>query len=156
MNLAAQKVKTAMVGLVSIIAVACLAFMMLMTVADVTLRAFNPNWRIFGMLDYVEFSMDWLVFLAIPLSVAAGQIIVVDIVDLFVRGRSLKIFGALVTLGVAVMIGFHTITPALEILEWRERTFDLNILKFYYWIPIWIGFALLVLAAFTEIWGTRK
>jgi TRAP-type C4-dicarboxylate transport system permease small subunit len=156
MNLAAQKVKTAMVGLVSIVAVACLAFMMLMTVADVTLRAFNPNWRIFGMLDYVEFSMDWLVFLAIPLSVAAGQIIVVDIVDLFVRGRSLKIFGALVTLGVAVMIGFHTITPALEILEWRERTFDLNILKFYYWIPIWIGFALLVLAAFTEIWGTRK
>jgi TRAP-type C4-dicarboxylate transport system permease small subunit len=156
MNLAAQKVKTAMVGLVSIVAVACLAFMMLMTVADVTLRAVNPNWRIFGMLDYVEFSMDWLVFLAIPLSVAAGQIIVVDIVDLFVRGRSLKIFGALVTLGVAVMIGFHTITPALEILEWRERTFDLNILKFYYWIPIWIGFALLVLAAFAEIWGTRK
>ena len=153
------RVIKAATGIISVAASACLLFMMLIVVLDVVLRAINPDWRIYGMLDYVEFSMDWLVFLAIPLSLFMGNLISVDIMDGFDHRGWLKAFGAILTLIVLVVVGTNIITPALEILEWEERTLDLGILKFHYWIAIWVGISLSIIAAFVQILkiiGARK
>ena len=153
------KVIKATTGVMSVVASACLLFMMLIVVLDVVLRAINPEWRIYGMLDYVEYSMDWLVFLAIPFSLFMGNLICVDIMDTFDQRGWLKIFGAVITLIVLVVVGTNIINPALEILEWEERTLDLGILKFYYWIAIWVGIALSIVAALVQlikILGTHK
>lgn len=153
------KVTKAATGLLSVAASCCLLFMMLIVVLDVVVRAINPEWRIFGMLDYVEFSMDWLVFLAIPLSLFMGNLISVDIFDGHDRRGILKKFGAVATLVVLIIVGINIITPALDILEWEERTLDLGILKFHYWIAIWVGIAVSIIAAFyqlLQVFGVRK
>lgn len=108
------------------------------------------------MLDYVELSLDWLVFLAIPAALFRGQIIVVDIIDGFNQTRFFKIIGAVVTLALLLLLLSQVIRPALDVLEWREQTFDLGILKFYYWIPIWIGISCSSVAAFLLILGRKE
>lgn len=133
-----------------------LVFLMGITVADVVLRAMNPAWRLLGTLDYVEFSLDWVIFLAIPAALFRGEIIVVDLLDNVVRTRILQKIGFALTFLALVAMGSQVIRPALAILEWQERTFDLGILKFWYWMPIWIGLALSSVALLLELIAGRK
>lgn len=125
----------------------CLLFLMLIVVFDVTVRAIDPTWRLVGMVDYVEFSLAWLIYLAIPMSILAGQVIVVDLIDQYVRPRPLVIAGLVLTGGLVALTGYQTITPALDALDWGDRTLDLGWPKFWYWIAIWVGLGLSALAA---------
>ena len=134
-------------GALALGASACLAFLMLIVVADVALRAVDPAWRIFGMLDYVEFSLDWLIFLAIPLALFQGDIVRVDLVDGLDRRGVFAALGAVLTLATLVLLATQIVRPALDILEWDERTLDLGLRKFHYWIAIWVGVGLSVVAA---------
>lgn len=125
----------------------CLLFLMLIVVFDVTVRAIDPTWRIVGMVDYVEFSLAWLIYLAIPMSILAGQVIVVDLIDQYVRPRPLVIAGLVLTGALVALTGYQTVTPALDALDWGDRTLDLGWPKFWYWIAIWVGLGLSALAA---------
>ena len=121
-----------------------------MVVADVLLRAIDPEWRIFGMLDYVEFSMAWLVFLAIPVALFQGRAVTVDLIDHYdLKGWLIRI-GAVLTVLTLLLLVSQIIRPALDVLEWGEETFDLGIPKFYYWLSIWVGLGFACLAAALE------
>lgn len=134
----------------------CLLFLMLIVVFDVTVRAIDPTWRIVGMVDYVEFSLAWLIYLAIPMSILAGQVIVVDLIDQYVRPRPLVIAGLVLTGGLVALTGYQTITPALDALDWGDRTLDLGWPKFWYWIAIWVGLGLSALAALIAMLSDDK
>ena len=134
----------------------CLLFLMLIVVFDVSVRAIDPTWRIVGMVDYVEFSLAWLIYLAIPMSILAGQVIVVDLIDQYVRPRPLVIAGLVLTGGLVALTGYQTITPALDALDWGDRTLDLGWPKFWYWIAIWVGLGLSALAALIAMLSDDK
>lgn len=127
--------------------------MMGVTVLDIVLRTINPAWRIFGILDYVEYSLDWVIYLAIPAAIFANSLIVVDLVDEFISARLLKHIGLLLTLFVFLVLSYEVIRPGLATLEWQDRTLDLGLLKFWYWIPIWIGLALAAVATALKFLG---
>lgn len=120
---------------------------MLIVVFDVTIRAIEPTWRIVGMVDYVEFSLAWLIYLAIPVSILTSQLIVVDLIDSYLPPSILTRAGLLLTLGLVALAGYNTISPAMDALDWGDRTLDLGWPKFWYWIAIWVGLGLSALAA---------
>lgn len=154
--MSAQRVSKVIAAALVAAASVALVFLMGITVADVVLRAMNPAWRLLGTLDYVEFSLDWVIFLAIPAALFRGELIVVDLLDNVVRTRILQKIGLALTFLALVAMGSQVIRPALAILEWQERTFDLGILKFWYWMPIWIGLALSSVALLLELIAGRK
>ncbi|MFN3643530.1 MAG: TRAP transporter small permease [Gemmobacter sp.] len=134
----------------STVAMLCLAGMMLLTVADVTLRAIDPAWRIFGMLDYVEFSLSWMIFLSIAVTMLVRDWVVVDLVDralpavLRIALRTAGVAAAVVA--IALMVA-QTVTPAFDALDWGDKTLDLGLPKFWYWVSIWVGLGLAAIGA---------
>jgi TRAP-type C4-dicarboxylate transport system permease small subunit len=130
----------------------CLLFMMSVVVCDVIARAIDPAWRLSGMLDIVELSLDWVVFLSIPVSIFAGKTIVVDLVDGLDRQGTLITTGLIALLVVLAVMGQETVRPALNVRAWQEVTIDLGIPKFWYWIPIWVGLGLSVIAVAIQLY----
>lgn len=143
----ARKLTEGLAAALIAIAGFCLVFMMGMVVADVLLRAASPGWRIPGMVDYVEFSLAWLIFLAIPVAILKGQMIAVDLVDMVVPGRALVRLGHLAVLAISAAVLWQAIPPALEVREWGERTMDLGWPKFNFFVAVWVGMGLSVLAS---------
>ncbi len=125
----------------------CLLFLMCIVVADVVLRAIDPNWRIFGMLDYVELSLDWMVFMAIPAALFSEKIITVDLIDTWDKHALFPVVGSVTTVIALGMLLSQVFRPGLDVLEFGEQTLDLGIPKFYYWLAIWSGIALALCAA---------
>ena len=121
-----------------------LVFIMLITVTDVVARALNPVWRIFGVFDMVEFSLAWMIYISIALAFLVRAQIVVDLLDTIRSvplAIALRVLAAALSLTAVVLTGFQTITPALDALDWGEKTLDLGIQKFWYWTAIWFGLA---------------
>ncbi len=143
----ARKLTEGLAAALTVVAGLALLFLMGAVVADVILRALNPGWRIPGMVDYVEFSLAWLIYLAIPVAILKGQMIAVDLIDMVVPGRLLVRLGLLVTLALCVVILWQAVPAALEVREWGERTMDLGWPKFNFWLAVWAGMALSVLGA---------
>lgn len=139
--------KNALAAVLATAASVCLLFLMLVVVFDVTIRAIDPTWRVVGMVDYVEFSLAWLIYLAIPVSILTSQLIVVDLIDRYVPSSILMRVGLLLTLGLVALAGYNTITPAMDALDWGDKTLDLGWPKFWYWIAIWVGLGLSAFAA---------
>ncbi len=139
--------RSALAAVLSTAAALALLFLMLIVVLDVSLRTIEPTWRIVGMVDYVEFSLAWLIFLSIPASILGGQLIAVDLIDRLVGSNVLVKLGLLATAGLVALAGWHTITPALDALDWGDKTLDLGWPKFWYWIAIWVGLGASTLAA---------
>jgi len=143
--------KNALAAVLATAASVCLLFLMLVVVFDVTIRAIDPTWRVVGMVDYVEFSLAWLIYLAIPVSILTSQLIVVDLIDRYLPPAILTRLGLLLTLGLVALAGYNTITPAMDALDWGDRTLDLGWPKFWYWIAIWVGLGLSALAALLAV-----
>ena len=143
--------KNALAAVLATAASVCLLFLMLVVVFDVTIRAIEPTWRVVGMVDYVEFSLAWLIYLAIPVSILTSQLIVVDLIDRYLPPAILTRLGLLLTLGLVALAGYNTITPAMDALDWGDRTLDLGWPKFWYWIAIWVGLGLSALAALLAV-----
>lgn len=132
----------------SAVAVLCLGFMMLVIVADVTLRAIDPAWRIFGMLDYVELALGWMIFLAIAATVLGRAWVAVDLADRLMPATlriGLRALGLLLMVGVLALTAWQTVAPALDARDWGDRTLDLGLPKFWYWVSIWVGLGLAAL-----------
>lgn len=120
-----------------------LALTMLLTIADVILRSLNPEWRIFGVVEMVQFTFDNMVFLAIPAVFLLSQNILVNLFDNLMPRRVLRMFIVMASLASLVYLGFfisQVVVTALDALEFNDTTQDLYIPLFAYWVPIWIGF----------------
>jgi TRAP-type C4-dicarboxylate transport system permease small subunit len=134
--------------------------MMLLTVADVTLRALF-NYPIHGMLELVELGLACTVFVALPAVFLRDEHLVVDVIDHLVRPsavRLLDLAGALVSLGVLVLMVWQMVPLARSMHEFGDVTSDLSIPRIYYWIPVLLGVSVSALAALVFVlrWRRRR
>src|SRR4051812_38643037 len=137
-----------------------LAGMMLLTVADVALRAFF-NRPIHGTFELIELGLACTVFLALPAVFLREEHLVVDVVDHLVKPsvvRVLDLFGALFSLAILGVMFWQMVPLARDMHEFGDVTADLSIRKIYYWIPVLIGIGASALATLVFVfrWGRGK
>ncbi len=129
---------------------ACLVAMMMITVADVIMRA-AFNRPITGTYDLVQFFLVGVVFLNLPAVFLAEENIVVDLVDYFAAEpvvASLRLAGAGLGLAFLALLAWQVIGPAIDSVTFGETASDLPISLGWYWALIILGlFASLPVAA---------
>lgn len=128
-----------------------LAAMMLLTVADVALRAF-VSFPIRGILELVELGLACTIFLALPAVFLRDEHLVVDVIDhLAPRGvvALLDLAGAVVSLAVLVVMAWQMIPLAKTMYDFGDVSSDLSIPKIYYWAPVLLG---VVASAAATLW----
>jgi TRAP-type C4-dicarboxylate transport system permease small subunit len=128
-----------------------LAAMMLLTVADVALRAF-VNFPIRGILELVELCLACTIFIALPAVFLRDEHLVVDVIDHFApRGlvSLLDLAGAVVSLAVLVAMAWQMIPLAKTMYEFGDVSSDLSIPKIYYWAPLLLG---VIASAAATLW----
>lgn len=122
--------------------------MMLLTVADVLLRA-ALNRPIRGTLEIVELLLACTFFLALPASFLQDQHVVVDVVDGIAR-RWVPLLRRLAgMLGVLLMaaMAWQGWIAAKDTLVFKDVTSDLSLPVIWYWIPVLAGMIGSALAA---------
>ena len=122
--------------------------MMMITVADVTLRH-TLNVPIFGTFDLVEFFLVLMTFLAMPETFLREEHILVELVDHVVSERvrqALRVIAEALALALLVLMMRQMIRPAFETLEFNDQTMDLGIPKFWHWVAILVGIGCSIVA----------
>jgi TRAP-type C4-dicarboxylate transport system permease small subunit len=140
------------------LAAAFLAAMMLLTVADVALRTFF-SLPIQGMLELVELGLACTIFIALPAVFLRDEHLVVDVVDHLLKPaavRVLDLVGAIVSLGVLVVMAWQMGPLARTMHEFGDVTSDLSIPKLWYWIPVLFGIVASALATLVFIVRWRR
>lgn len=129
---------------------ACLVAMMMITVADVTLRA-AFNRPITGTYDLVQFFLVGVVFLNLPMVFLTEENIAVDLVDHFAAApvvAALRLLGAGLGVAFLALVAWQVIGPAIDSVNFGETAADLPISLGWYWALIIVGlFATLPAAA---------
>ena len=117
-----------------------LAAMMLVTVADVVLRA-ALNKPIRGTLEIVELLLACSFFLALPAAFLRDEHIVVDMVDSIAPRRVPLLRRIAALLGVVVMavMAWQGWIAAKDTLAFNDVTSDLALPRIWYWIPVLTG-----------------
>ncbi len=121
-----------------------LAIIMSISVADFLLRSFNPSWRIFGVVEMIQFAFGGLIFLAMPAVFLAGGNIIVNVFDNRISRGLLKflvVAGGVASLVFLALMGSRAWILAGDTLLFKDETQDLAIPVFYYWVSILLGFA---------------
>lgn len=130
--------------------------MMLLTVADVVLRA-TVNRPIRGMFELVELLLACTFFVALPAVFLRDENLVVDVIDT-VRPRWvpwLRRVAELIAIPVLALMAWQGWQAAGETLVFNDVTSDLAIHRLYYWIPVLFGLIGGALAALAMI-SARK
>ena len=118
-----------------------LAAMVLLTVADVVLRALF-NYPLRGMLELIELGLACAVFLGLPAVFLRRGHLVVDVIDQVAPPslvRVLDLAGAVVSFGVLAVMAWQMLPVARAMYEFGDVTSDLSIPKIYFWIPVLLG-----------------
>ncbi len=129
------------------------AGMMLITVADVVLRA-TINFPIRGTLEIVELLLAASFFLALPATFLRDEHIVVDMIDrkVGVRGVDLlKRISALTGFLLLSVLCWQGWIAAQDTLVFNDVTSDLAIPRIYYWAPVLAGLFGSVVAALAMV-----
>jgi TRAP-type C4-dicarboxylate transport system permease small subunit len=139
-----------------LVAGVALLWMMTVTVADVVGRhAFNAP--IAGVVDMVEFTFIWCVFIGIGVAFASGAHISVDIIDSFLSkraGRVLTVVNSLLAAAVVALLARLAVTEFFDKLDWGDSTIDLNIPLTWHWAAIAIGYAVSLLVIVMRLAGS--
>ena len=125
-----------------------LAAMLLITVADVTLRAVL-NLPIRGGYELVELFLVATFFLALPCVFLRDENIVVNAVD-DVAPRlvsPLKRIAALLAVVVLVVMAWQGVIAARDSFEFNDVTADLALPKFWHWLALLVGVIASAIAA---------
>ena len=134
--------------------------MMLLTVADVTLRAaFNKP--INGTYELIELGLACAVFIALPAVFLRDEHLVMDVVDSLAPARivrALDLFGAVCSLLVLALMFWQMVPLARDMQEFGDVTADLSIPKIVYWVPVLLGVGASALATlvFLARFGLRR
>ncbi|MBM3601847.1 MAG: TRAP transporter small permease [Alphaproteobacteria bacterium] len=128
------------VALCGALAGTALAAMMLLTVADVVLRAVI-NRPIRGMFELVELLLACTFFLALPAAFLRDDHIVVDVVDYVAPRRVpvLRRLAELVAIVIIAVMAWQGWKTAQGTLIFNDVTADLEIPKILYWVPVLVG-----------------
>lgn len=133
-------------------AAACVAAMMLLTVADVVLRSFF-NRPLHGTFELVELLLAGAFFLAVPASFLRDDHIVVDVVDSYIPRAVpwLRRGAAAAGLAVLVVMTWQGTRAAYDTWSFGDVTMDLSLPRILYWVPVLCGFACATVAAFVML-----
>jgi TRAP-type transport system small permease protein len=115
--------------------------MMLLTVADVLLRALF-NRPIHGTYELIEFGLACAVFLALPAVFLRDENLVVDAIDYIVKPqivRLLDLVSACLSLALLGVMLWQMVPLAQDMYAFGDVTADLSIPKIYYWVPVLAG-----------------
>jgi TRAP-type C4-dicarboxylate transport system permease small subunit len=114
--------------------------MMLLTVADVTLRAaFNAPVR--GVYELVELLLAGVFFLALPAVFLRDEHIVVDLID-GVAPRGVPVLrrtADILAVGLLVVMAWQGWLAARDTLAFGDITAELGLPRILHWIPLLIG-----------------
>jgi TRAP-type transport system small permease protein len=119
-----------------------LAAMMLLTVADVVLRAV-ANHPIRGVVELVELMLAGTFFFALPAAFLRDENIVVDMIDGW-RPRLVPLLKRAAAAGAFVMLAvvvWQSWIAAQDSVALGDVTSDLSLPKVLYWIPVLAGLA---------------
>ena len=131
-----------------VMAAVFLAAMMLITVADVTLRA-TINLPIRGGYELVELFLVATFFLALPCVFLRDENIVVNAMD-DVAPRLVPVFkraAALLAVVILAVMAWQGLIAARDSLEFNDVTADLALPKFWHWTALLVGVIAAALAA---------
>ena len=122
--------------------------MMLVTVADVVLRAV-ANKPIRGTFEIVELLLACTFFLALPASFLRDEHIVVDIVDGVAPRRVplLKRIALAIAVALLAAMAWQGWISARDAVAFNDVTSDLALPRLWYWIPVLAGMIGACLAA---------
>jgi TRAP-type C4-dicarboxylate transport system permease small subunit len=134
------RLRSLAVRLCGSLAALALAGMMLLTVADVALRAF-ANRPIRGTLELIELLLAATFFLALPAAFLRNENIVVDIVDRMMPRRVtlLKRAAELLAVVIIAVMAWQGWKMAQDTLFFGDVTSDLELPRIWYWIPVLAG-----------------
>ena len=136
----------------------CLAATMMVTVADVFLRMFF-DYPLRGVLELVELGLACTIFVALPAVFLRDEHLVVDVIDHLSKPsvvRWLDLAGAVVSLGVLVVMAWQMLPLARAMHEFGDVTSDLSIPKIYYWVPVLLGVVASAAATLVFIFRFRR
>lgn len=131
---------------------------MLLTVADVALRAFF-NRPIHGTYELIELGLACAIFVALPAVFLRDEHLVVDVVDSLAPKRvvrMLDLFGALASLAVLGVMFWRMVPLARDMQEFGDVTADLSLPKIIYWVPVLLGVGASALATLVYILRWRR
>ena len=134
-----------------------LAAMLLVTVADVLLRAaFNLPLR--GTFEIVELLLACTFFLALPAMVLRDDHILVDIVDGYAPPMVPLLQRIAQALAVAVLavMAWQGWVAAQDTLVFKDVTADLALPRIWYWIPVLAGMIGAGVAAAIMLFSPRR
>ena len=123
-----------------LMAAAFLAAMMLLTVADVTLRAaFNLPLR--GVYERIELLLAATFFVALPAVFLRDENIVVNVADdLAPRSvPALKRIAAVLAVVVLAVMAWQGVIAARDTIAFNDVTSDLGLSRGLHWIPLLVG-----------------
>ncbi|MBX9829613.1 MAG: TRAP transporter small permease subunit [Xanthobacteraceae bacterium] len=129
-------------------AAAFLSAMLLITVADVTLRAV-VNWPIRGVYEVVELLLAATFFLALPCVFLRDENILVNAID-DVAPRlvpPLKRAAAVLAVVVLAVMAWQGLIAARDSLEFNDVTADLALPRFWHWLALLFGVIASAIAA---------
>jgi TRAP-type C4-dicarboxylate transport system permease small subunit len=114
--------------------------MMLLTVADVVLRAVF-NRPIGGTFELIELLLAGTFFLALPAVFLRDEHLVVDVIDPIAPNwvPRLRRIAELIAIPVLVVMAWEGWQAAQETLVFHDVTSDLSIHRILYWIPVLFG-----------------
>ena len=114
--------------------------MMLLTVADVVLRAVS-NIPIRGTFEIIELLLACAFFLALPAVFLRDEHLVVDIVDPLAPRwvPRLRRIAEVIAIPVLALMAWEGFKAARETLIFNDVTSDLSIHRLLYWLPVLFG-----------------
>lgn len=140
------------------VAALCLLLMMLATVVDIVGRhVFSAP--IPGIVDLVEITLVYLVFLGIPLAFVAGEHIIVDVLEEVAPPwlvAWLDWLALWVSALLLLLLCYAMWVPFQDTWVFGDRTMDLRIPLVWHWLAIWIGMVLSTLVLLGRaLWGHK-
>ena len=131
--------------------------MMLLTVADVVLRALFAR-PIPGMLDLIELGLACTIFIALPAVFLRDEHLVVDVIDHVAPRkvvRWLDVAGALLSAAVLGVMAWRMLPLARDMHAFGDVTADLAIPKLWYWVPVLVGVIASMLTALAFLFKNK-
>jgi TRAP-type C4-dicarboxylate transport system permease small subunit len=143
--------------LCGIAAALCLAAMMVITVADVSLRAF-ANIPIRGTYEWVELLLTGTFFLALPAVFLRDENIIVNVVDDYLPRAVpwLKRVGAVLAAAILAVMLWQGWLSARDVYEFNDVTADLGIPKIWHYLALLIGVGGACAAAIVALAGGAR
>ena len=122
------------------LAAVAVAAMVVLTVADVLLRAV-VNRPIRGTYELIELFLTCSVFLALPAAFLRDEHIVVDVVDGVAPARVplLRRIAEIVAVAALGVMAWQSWLVAADAIAFGDVTADLALPRLYYWIPVLAG-----------------